>query len=181
MKSILVLFILSILISSCDQKEKDPNPGNETPDLSDFEKFTGRWTLGIVESQSDSTSEWEPRQDHYKNRKGYIIYDGKGGMGVHHVTEDYEKYAFEGSGGLDSLSVSDLRHLADNFVYFGKYRINDSLGIVEHHIESVNFQYMWGTIARRKYRFSGDTLILNPITNRYPKTRLKWIKLNDMK
>ena len=133
----------------------------------------------MVESQADSTSIWEPRQDRYKNRKGFIIYDGKGGMGVHHVPENYDKYEFEGRGGLDSLTVEDLRHLADNFVYFGKYRVNDSLKIIEHHIESVNFQQMWGTVAKRNYLFSKDTLILNPITNRYPKTRLKWVKLND--
>jgi hypothetical protein len=160
---------LMALLLSCKEE-------NEMPD---FEKFTGRWTLGIVESQTDSASSWEPRQDHYKNRKGFILYDGKGGMGVHHVTEDYEKYEFEGRGGLDSLNVKDLRHLADNFVYFGRYRVNDSLKVIEHHIESANFQNMWGTVAKRNYVFSGDTLILNPITNRYPKTRLKWIKLND--
>ena len=146
---------------------------------SDRDKFTGRWTLHLVETQADSASTWEPRQDNYKNRKGFIIYDGQGGMGVHHVTENYEQYRFEGSGGLDSLTVKDLRHLADNFVYFGKYRVNDSLKIIEHHIESANFQNRWGTIAKRNYTFSGDTLILNPITNRYPKTRLKWIKMND--
>ncbi|WP_262709998.1 lipocalin-like domain-containing protein [Hyunsoonleella aestuarii] len=150
---------------------------NET---SDFNKFTGRWTLNIVEIKTDSISNWKPRQDHYKNRKGFIIYDGKGGMGVHHVTENYEKYKFEGSGGLDSLTVNDLRHLANNFVYFVKYKVNDTLNITEHYIESVNFQRMWGTIAKRKYLFSGDTLVLNPLTNRYPKIRLKWIKLNDI-
>lgn len=154
---------------------------NEENEISDFEKFTGRWTLYIVESQTDSTSTWEPRQDNYKNRKGFIIYDGQGGMGVQHVTENYDMYEFEGSGGLDSLTVKDLRHLADNFVYFGKYRVNDSLKIIEHHIESANFQNMWGKVVKRNYLFSGDTLILNPITNKYPKTRLKWIKLNDKK
>jgi hypothetical protein len=163
--------IIIVLLFSC-KKENEP---------SDFDKFTGRWTLDIVETQADSTSIWEPRQDHYKNRKGFIIYDGKGGMGVHHVTENYDKYEFEGSGGLDSLTVKDLRHLADNFVYFGKYRVNDSLKIIEHHIDLVNFQNMWGTVAKRNYLFSGDTLILNPLINRYPKTRLKWVKLNDEK
>ena len=168
LKNLRILIILPLLLSC--------NTNNES---SDFNKFTGRWTLNIVEVQTDSMSAWEPRQDHYKNRKGFIIYDGNGGMGVHHVTENYEKYEFEGSGGLDSLTVKDLRHLADNFVYFGKYRVNDTLDIIEHHIESANFQNTWGTIAKGKYLFSGDTLILNPVTNRYPKIRLKWIKLND--
>jgi hypothetical protein len=132
-----------------------------------------------VEIQVDSLSTWEPRQDNYKNRQGFIIYDGKGGMGVHHVTENYQDYQFEGKSGLDSLTFNDLRHLADNFVYFGSYKVNDSLQVIEHHIESANFQNMWGTVAKRKYVFSGDTLILNPVTERYPKIRLKWMRLKD--
>lgn len=163
-----ILIIMTLLLSCKKENEQ-----------SDFDKFTGRWTLDIVETQADSISIWKPRQDHYKNRTGFILYDGKGGMGVHHVTENYNKYEFEGRGGLDSLTIKDLRHLADNFVYFGKYRVNDSLRIIEHHIESANFQNMRGTIAKRNYRFSGDTLILNPLTDIYPKTRLKWVKLND--
>jgi hypothetical protein len=133
-----------------------------------------------VEIQVDSLSNWEPRQDHYRNRQGFIIYDGKGGMGVHHVTENYQDYQFEGKSGLDSLTFNDLRHLADNFVYFGSYKVNDSLQVIEHHIESANFQNMWGTVAKRKYVFSGDTLILNPVTERYPKIRLKWMRLKDI-
>ena len=161
-----------VMLTACNR--------DETVQSSEFDKFTGRWTLSVVEVQPDSNAVWEPRQDHYKNRQGFILYDGRGGMGVHHVTEDYEKYEFEGTGGLDSLTRKDLRHLADNFVYFGKYRVDDSLDIIEHHIESANFQRLWGATAKRKYLFVGDTLILNPITNRYPNTRLKWIRLNDM-
>ena len=169
MKKLLFITLLAILIA-CDSKDE----------ISDIDKFTGRWSLHIVEIRYDSASAWVPRQDHYKNRQGFIIYDGKGGMGVHHVTENYETYEFEGSGGRDSFTVNDLRHLADNFVYFGKYRVNDTLGIIEHHIESANYQDMWGTIAKRKYVFSGDTLILNPVNaNGYPKNRLKWIRLDD--
>lgn len=168
-KGNLITLIFLIVILSC----------NSETNRSEYEKFTGRWTLHIVEVQTDSISQWEPRQDHYKNRKGFIIYDGKGGMGVHHVTENYETYQFEGKGSLDSLTIKDLRHLADNFVYFGKYKVNDSLKIIEHHIESANFQTMWGSIAKRKYTFSEDTLILNPIKEMYPKIRLKWISLND--
>jgi hypothetical protein len=154
---------------------------NKETKRSDFDRFTGRWTLNIVETQADSSSIWEPRRDHYKNRQGFIIYDGIGGMGVHHVIENYEKYEFEGSGRLDSLTFNDFRHIADNFVYFGRYTVNDSLKIIEHHIESAINPKRWGTVAKRSYHFNKDTLILSPITNRYPKTRLKWVKLNDKK
>lgn len=166
----LLLLASSFLLLNCEVK-------NET---SDFDKFTGRWKLHVVDIKIDSTAPWIPREDHYKNRQGFIIYDGKGGMGVHHVTDNYETYRFEGKGSLDSLTTKDLRHLADNFVYFGKYRVDDSLKTVEHLIESANFQNMWGTVARRNYVFEADTLILNPITERYPKIRLKWVRLSDM-
>ena len=166
----LLSILLTITLFSCN--EKGP--------ASDFDKFTGRWELHVVETQADSNANWLPRQDRYRNRQGFIIYDGKGGMGVHHVTEDYQNYEFEGKKSLDSLTRNDLRHLADNFVYFGKYWVNDSLSIIEHHIESVNFQNMWGAVAKRNYVFSGDTLILNPIRDGFPKTRLKWVRLNDL-
>ncbi len=161
--------LITFLLVSCAQVNESSN----------LEKFKGRWKLNIVEMQVDSASSWKPREDHYKNRKGFILYDGKGGMGVHHVTENYENYEFQGNGGLDSLTFKDLRHLADNFVYFGKYKVIDSLNIIVHQIESSNFQNMWGTVAKRKFVFSGDTLILSPISDRYPKTRLKWVRLND--
>ena len=162
------LLFLVIIFTSCNLDSKK----------SDFDKFTGRWYLHIVESQKDSTSSWEPRQDHYKNRQGFILYDGIEGMGVHHVTEHYQDYKFEGKGSLDSLTHNDLRHLADNFVYFGSYKVNESDKTIEHHIESANFQRMWGTIAKRKYEFNADTLTLYPLRDKYPKTRLKWVKVN---
>lgn len=148
-------------------------------DKSDFDKFTGRWHLHIVESQKDSTSSWAARQDHYKDRQGFILYDGIEGMGVHHVTANYQDYQFEGKGSLDSLTHKDLRHLADNFVYFGSYKVNEADQTIEHHIESANFQRMWGTVAKRKYEFHGDTLILSPMTDKYPKIRLKWLNINQ--
>jgi hypothetical protein len=43
-------------------------------------------------------------------------------------------------GGIHSLTTNDLRHLADNFVYFGKYSVINSQKIIHPHIESANFQ-----------------------------------------
>lgn len=168
MKLRAILLVL-VIITSCTSVDK----------TTDFDKFTGRWSLHIVEMQIDSAANWVARQDHYKNRTGFILYDGKGGMGVHHVTENYQDYVFEGNGGQDSLTLNDLRHLANNFVYFGKYQVNDTLKRVAHHIESANLPTMWGSIAERSYTFSGDTLILSPISARYPKSRLKWVWMDD--
>ena len=145
----------------------------------DVEKFQGRWQLFVVESKADSISDWKPREDHYKNRFGFIIYDGLGGMGVHHVTENYSTYIIEGKGGLDSLTNNDLRHLANNFVYFGHYKVDPSNKVIEHHIESSNMPSMWNTMASRIYEFNGDTLTLSPMTPSYPKTRIRWVRVDD--
>lgn len=162
--------LFPILLGSCI---------SETRKASD-DPFAGRWKLHLVETQKAPDAPWIKRTDHYKNRKGYLIYDGMGGMGVHHVTEDYELYQTEtNSKRLDSMSKNDLRHLANNFVYFGKYRVNDSLNIIEHHIESANLPWMWGTIAKRAFQFNGDTLTLYPVRESFPKTRLHWISMND--
>jgi hypothetical protein len=163
-----LLFLLISLFISC----------HRSSEISIFDEFHGRWSLHIVEQQQDSLSAWTPRGGSYEGRQGYIIYDGLGGMGVHHVPGGYENYVFEGVGGLDNLTENDLKHLANNFVYFGEYKVIDSLQIIEHHIESSQSPALWGTVTRRKYVFSGDTLILNPVTSRYPKIRLKWVRIN---
>lgn len=169
MRNVYSLLLWLVLATACQTADSP----------SDFDRFTGRWSLHVVEEQQDSTAAWLPRQDHYKNRQGFILYDGLGGMGVHHVTDGYENYTFEGRGSIDSLTQNDLRHLANNFVYFGQYRVIDSQRIIEHHIESANNPRMWGTVAKRQYLFTDDTLTLLPITERYPRIRLKWVKWNN--
>ena len=67
----------------------------------------------------------------------------------------------------------------NNPIYFASYKVNESDKTIEHHIESANFQGMWGTIAKRKYEFKGDTLTLYPIREKYPKTRLKWVRITN--
>ena len=123
---------------------------------------------------------WRDASGHNRNRKGFILYDGLGGMGVHHVSENYENYVFEGKGGLDSLTNRDLRHLANNFVYFGRYRVLENDKIIEHHLESSHHPGRWGTTAERRYEFHGDTLKLYPLntTSGIP-ARIVWLRMKE--
>ena len=148
--------------------------------ISDFDKFTGRWKLFKIQIQHATSKNWSDAGGNNANRKGFIIYDGLGGMGVHHVPGYYDQYVFENKGSLDSLTKNDLRHLANNFVYFGKYKVNEVDKIVEHYIESHSNPDAWGTIAKRGYEFKADTLILSPLnTETGNKTRIIWVRLND--
>ena len=145
----------------------------------EYDRFTGRWSLHIVEQQQDALSAWEPRKGTYDGRQGFIIYDGKGGMGVHHVPAEYQEYVMEGQGGIANLTEQDLRHLANNFVYFGRYEVDQDNHQIHHHIESANNPASWNSTVTRNYVFSGDTLTLYPVTDTFPKSRLKWVRIND--
>ncbi|MUP45986.1 hypothetical protein E0K83_09550 [Gramella sp. BOM4] len=169
------LLLGNFIFIQCQQKEKISEPVK-----TDFEKFTGRWRLGGIQIQDTTSMKWKPAGGLNKNRTGFLIYDGQGGMGVHHVSESYENYQFEGKGGLDSLSQKDLRKLATNFVYFGTYRLNEKDRIIEHQIESHIYPHAWNTVAKRHYEFRGDSLILSPINGNFTgPVRLVWLKLND--
>ena len=164
------MFILTSVLIQC----KDENT------TSDFDKFTGRWKLYKIQLQDTLTQNWSDATGNNKNRKGFIIYDGLGGMGVHHVSENYENYEFERKGTLDSLTKKDLRHLANNFVYFGTYKVLENEKFIEHHIESYSNPNAWGKIAKRGYEFKGDTLILLPLSSGSgQQARIIWLKLND--
>lgn len=77
---------------------------NEKRETSDFDKFTGRWKLYKIQLQDTISKNWNNATGNNKNRNGFIIYDGLEGMGVYHVTENYENFEFEGKGSLDSLT-----------------------------------------------------------------------------
>lgn len=173
-------FILPILITfifvQCEQKKSESTVEVQN----DFQKFTGRWKLGAIQIQDTTNNSWNAAGGLNRNRSGFIIYDGQGGMGVHHVSENYKDYQLEGKGGLDSLSHNDLKMLATNFVYFGKYRVNEKEATVEHHIESHIYPHAWNSIAKRKYEFREDSLILSPIEGNFTApVRLIWLKLDD--
>lgn len=110
--------------------------------------------------------------------KGSIIYDGKGGMGVHQVPLDYDQYELEGKGGRKSLTEKDWQHMAQNFVYFGGYKVDESRSIVEHHIETHINPGRSSTVAARFYTFSGDTMFLQPV-DREPGLRIVWQRIYE--
>ncbi|MCP9200853.1 lipocalin-like domain-containing protein [Gramella sp. GC03-9] len=173
--TLFLILSISLLCTQCKQQEK-----KSISQASDFEKFTGRWKLGNIQVQDTLTKAWNNAGGLNKDRKGFIIYDGLGGMGVHHVSENYEQYILEGKGGLDSLSQKDLKKMATNFVYFGKYRVNEDDKTIEHHIESHIYPQAWNTIAERRYEFREDSLILSPINGNFTApVRLVWLKLDD--
>jgi len=78
---------------------------------------------------------------------------------------------------IDSMPVAELKvavaEFSSNYVYVAHYTIDDTADIITHHRLTSTIPAIWGTAVKRKFSFSGDTLILiNPVVNR----RLIWIR-----
>lgn len=173
MKFLNLLFIL-VLLSACDNLKTNR-----------VEKLVGMYKLYIIEYK-DSTGQWR-QQEWGKDGDGYIVYDGKGHMGVHITPKGYKDFQWmdeESSinndrlnAKTDSMSVDELKNavkeFSSSYVYFGNYSVDDTADIVTHYRITSSIPAVWGTTVKRKFTFSGDTVILEPLNaNR----RLKWIK-----
>ncbi len=141
-------------------------------------KFHGMWRLDKYESFDSTANTW--RQDTTRiDDSGYIIYDGKGHMGVHLTPKGYKDFNTEKN--IDSLNSDDLKELLkfyrSNFVYIANVEVTDST--VSHKRLSATEPINWGTTLIRDFDFRQDTLILTAhetITGQ--RLRLRWINMN---
>lgn len=135
------------------------------------------WRLDRIERFDSLKATWI-NDTLFKGWSGYILYDGKGHMGVHLVPAGYKD--FNTGKNVDSLSHDELKQLMEfyrsNFVYFSNYEIKDTS--IFHHRLSATEPQNWGKTLVRDFHFNNDTLILTAHENiGASKLRLRWIKL----
>ena len=148
--------------------------------------LAGMYKLYSIESQ-DSTGAWV--QSGWANGgESYIVYDGLGHMAVQITPKGYKDFNWPLTEEqtinkkllkekIDSMPVTELKaaveEFASNYVYVANYAIDDTADIITHKRITSTIPSIWGTEVRRKFSFSGDTIILKPLTvNR----RLIWIR-----
>ncbi len=163
------------MISACTGKSK-PNRN---------EQLAGMYKLYIAEN-ADSNGVW--REDPWtKGGTGYIVYDGMGHMAVHITRQGYNDFTWlpeeeslrpeRVNQKLDSMSTEELkatvRAFSSSYAYVGNYTIEDTIEVVKHHRISTSIHSPLGSIVRRAFAFSGDTIILRVLNGN---RRLKWIK-----
>ncbi len=164
MKTNKILFLLMLgLLVGCNQEFEQHKPN----------KFKGLWSLHIMERLNPETGEWHEWRD---GMQGYILYDGNGNMSLHLTTKGYEDTDLRFPNFVDSIPTEALKHLTNSYVYFAKYTIDEDQSIVEHARISHSNPGDWNKVVRRRYRFNGDTLILQPVEKEISGLRLKWIK-----
>jgi hypothetical protein len=155
----LFLLLMACLLYGCN-KETESN------------KFSGLWSLDIMEQINSETGEWEEWR---KGMQGYILYDDKNNMAVHLTTKDYEETDLWIPSFEDSISIEALKYLTNAYVYFAKYTVDEEQKVVEHARISHSNPGQWNEVVKRRYTFNGDTLILQPLEEDAG-LRLKWIK-----
>jgi hypothetical protein len=165
---ILLFLALALSIISCS------GPQNKSP----HDPFRGLWKLYIIEIQ-DSTGAWK-EHTWQKGGDSYILYDGLGHMSVQITPKDYKNKEVKfPKSPLDSLTIeelrADLKTYSSNYVYTANCVILEDEQIIEHHRLSHTYPFDWGVVVKRRFEFSGDTLILMPVEPQNP-LRLKWIK-----
>lgn len=164
MKNSKILFLLIAgLLYGCQQ----------APEQKKLNKFTGLWSLHIMEEQNPETGEWSEWRN---GMQGYILYDEQDNMSVHLTTAGYENTDLRFPNFVDSISIEALKHLTKSYVYFAKYSVDEEQGVVEHARISHSNPAEWNVTVRRKFTFSGDTLTLQPLEEDTAGLRLKWIK-----
>lgn len=173
MKLHLLLFA-AIYLTACSGPLKNKN-----------NMLAGMYKLYKIESQ-DSAGIWK-KSGWYNGGESYINYDGLGHMAVQITPKGYnnfkwldeeqainEKMVKEKT---DSMSLPELKatvvEFASNYVYVGNYTVDDTANTVTHKRIMGTIPTVWGTEVKRKFSFSGDTIILKPVdANR----RLIWIR-----
>lgn len=140
-------------------------------------RFHGMWRLDKFEIFDSLKGTWID-DTLRKGWSGFILYDGKGHMGVHLVPAGYKD--FNTGKNADSLNHDELKQLMgfyrSNFVYFSNYELKDTS--ILHHRLSATEPRNWGNTLIRDFHFNKDTLILAAHENiGANKLRLRWIKL----
>lgn len=167
--------VIVVLLVSC----------SDNSHIGKLSKLAGMYKLYIIEYQ-DSTGAWQ-QQDWGKGGTGYIVYDGSGHMAVQITPKGYKDFHWldeEASINdkrvlqkMDSMSIIELKaalaEFSSSYVYFANYTIEDTADIVQHDRISSSLPVVWDTKVRRKFSFSGDTLLLLVLDGN---RRLKWIR-----
>ena len=134
-----------------EKKEKETN------------EFSGLWSLYVMEQKDSITGEWNEWRN---GMQGYLLYDDKDHMAVHLTTKGYEDTALRFPNFTDTLSNEALKYLTNSYVYFAKYSVDKEMGAVKHARISHSNPGEWNEVVERKFTFTGDTLLFEPLEER---------------
>ena len=136
----------------------------QTAYANDTDRFIGTWTLGKIESRSES-GEWQKIQRWGEKPFGVIMYDSFGNMAVQLAYEHRD---------AASSTVPNSEVVNGYVAYVATYEVDSAEGTVTHHRVFHTNPNADGLSVVRFYEFDGDTLTLTVAPDR--NIRLTWIR-----
>jgi len=123
--------------------------------------LVGAWHLVSFESR---TTGGEIRHPLGRAPTGQLIYDADGHMSAHLMDPERPRFA---AGDLTQGSDAEVRAaMAGYIAYYGTYTLEQSRGVVTHHVQGALFPNWVGGDQVRHFRMDGDRLTISTPTIR---------------
>jgi len=117
-------------------------------------QLIGRWNVVSMEALNGDAVEYPMG----RNVTGVITYDHTGHVDVQIMRGDRPRFA---SGDVDGGTLAELSAAVSGYTaYFGTYSVDESAGVVTHHVAGSLFPNWVGTEQRREISIHGDQLRL---------------------
>jgi len=156
-----IVFVGILAFASSCQNNKPTNP-----------TIMGLWKLESMKVRDTATNIWS----HYLGgMEGYLLYDATGHVALHLYEKGYEKAGMHFPNFNDSIPLKALKYITKSYYYMGNYKVSEKDSIVSHFKLSHSNPSEFGLTAQRRFYFSGDTLVMQPVEHKNSKLKLKWL------
>ena len=136
-------------------------------------KIEGLWKLESMKVRDMVSNTWS----HYRGgMDGYLLYDANGHVSLHLYEKGYQKAGIEFPNFNDSIPLEALKHITKSYYYMGNYTVSENDSIISHFKLSHSNPSEFGLTAERRFYFSGDTLVMQPLEEKNSKLKLKWLR-----
>jgi len=135
--------------------------------------ITGLWKLESMRVRDTASNTWS---DYRGGMDGYLLYGGNGHVSLHLYEKDYENAEIEFPNFTGSIPLEALKHITKSYYYMGTYEVSREDSIVSHFKLSHSNPSEFGLTAERRFYFSGDTLVMQPVERENNRLKLKWLR-----
>ena len=123
--------------------------------------IVGAWHLESLEERSPDGSVTYPMGE---SPRGILIYSESGHMSVVYCESDRPLFETKDRWSGEETDAEAAQAYRSYGSYFGRYEIDESAGVVTHHVEAALYPNQLGISQSRKLSLDGDILILETPT-----------------
>jgi len=124
-------------------------------------RFLGVWRLETIRDRSPD-GQVQDHPDFGPHVDGLLVYTGSGHVSVQFMRRDRPRWRKE-----DDPTDTERAEAARGYgAYAGRYEVDETAGVVLHHVETALIPNRVGVTLTRSFSFEGETLTLSPPPSR---------------